>query len=226
MLPRLSLIALLGAAAALTGPPARAAGNAEIVDDAFIGAPGECQVETWVTRLSRRSGAATVSPACTLRALPALQLGALTSTSWQPGPEDTTIGPIAKVALGSVGALGFAVDGEADWSIDTGRLETASVIVPVSLTLSEAVTLSLNAGWLWRRDGGHNAAFYGAQVEWHAADRWTLVAEFFGDSRSDPGLQTGVRWTPRPWLDLEALAGYKVDGEADLGLTLGVTVRF
>ncbi|TWT11425.1 hypothetical protein [Reyranella sp. CPCC 100927] len=211
--------------------PAHAAGGAHVVDDAGVETPGLCHLETWLTRGGPRSGLVNASPACTFEALPRLEVGATVQRTWARGAHtsDTLVGPTLKLNLWPVeSGFGVGLAGATAWSVRAGHWETASLIVPVSISLHERLRVNFNAGWLYSRSGAQrNEAFLGAQVEAAIAADVMLMGEVFGRDRGRPGAQIGVRWTPGGgrW-DVDLLSGWRTDGVTPWSMTLGLTVRF
>lgn len=225
------LLALGVAAAASTllpAPSAWASGNEHVIDDAAVETPGVCHLEGWATRLGPRHGLVNLSPACTRRTWPNLEIGGAVQRAWAEGASDTAIGPALKYVLRSEDAgLGLGVIGGGAWSLKSGRLETASLIAPVTFHLNDRLRINLNAGWSHvRADTRRDAAFYGAQAELGVARDLTLMVESFRRDGGKTGGQVGVRWNPGGGrFDLDLVAGQRIDGLAPRAITLGVTVR-
>lgn len=208
--------------------PAFASGNEHVIDDAAVETPGVCHLEGWATRFAPRHGLVNLSPACTRKAWPNLEIGGAVQHGWDNGQADTTVGPALKYTLRSEAAgFGLGVIGAGAWSVGSGRLETASLIVPVTLKLTDRVRVNLNAGWSYgRADAERNAAFYGAQAEVGLAHDVTVMAEAFQREGGKAGGQLGLRWNPGGGrVDFDLVAGRRVDGEAPRAITLGVTFR-
>lgn len=220
--------AAFAASVTLFAGVAQASGNEHIVDDAAVETPGVCHLEGWVTRLSPRHGLVNLSPACTRRAWPKLEIGGAVQQAWADGASDTTVGPALKYVLRSEDTgLGLGVIGGGAWSLKSGRLETASLIAPVTFPVNDRLRINLNAGWSHvRADAQRDAAFYGAQAEVGVARDVTLMVETFRRDGGKTGGQLGVRWNPGGGrFDLDLVAGRRVDGETPRAVTLGVTVR-
>lgn len=218
----LSLAVLVGAV------PARAGGGAHVVDDATVETPGTCHLESWLTRGDGARGLLDLSPACTREAWPDLEIGAAVQRAWDGAGTATSAGPTLKRALRSPDrGPGVALAAGASWSLDHGTLETASVVVPVTLALDRRWRANLNAGWLYSRGGGdRQAAFWGAQLEAQVSPDCAAMVEVFGRDRGPAGGQAGWRWTPHGGaIDVDLVAGRYVDGADPFSLTLGVTLR-
>lgn len=206
---------------------AQAAGGAHIVDDAGVETPGVCHLETWVSRHSTEGGLLNLAPACTFESVPYIEFGAAAQRTWGPGA-DTTLGPALKLNLRPLDTgIGFGVIGTAAWSVGTGQVETASLILPVSFQLHERVRANINVGWHYlRTHPRQNQAFVGAQIEADIARDLSVMAEAFTRDEGRPGAQVGLRWNPnRGNVDVDLLSGWRTDGVTPWTITLGVTIR-
>lgn len=223
-------VVTLGALLALAfcARPAHASGNEHVVDDAAVETPGRCHLETWLSSGGPRQGLVNLAPACTRAAWPDLELGGAIQHGWADGHDDTLIGPAAKwVFQREETGLGLGLIGAAAWSPGTGRLETASLIVPATFNPTDRLRINLNAGWTYSRLGHGDAAFWGVQAEVRLSETVGLMVERFGHDRGLPGGQAGLRWTPAGGdLDLDLIAGRYVDGVTPTTVTLGLTRRF
>lgn len=219
---RLSAAALL----VLSPAAALAAGGAHVIDDVEVETPGHCHFETWVTRDTSSQRLLNLGPACTRVAWPNLEIGA-TLQHLDPGRfTEVSFGPAIKVELRAPDhRLGVAVDATVGWSTRTDRIETAGVIVPLTLDVGDRLRVNANGGWLWTHTRNVHSGFVGGQAEFAAAAEVSLMAEVFDRLPGRAGGQAGVRWTPRDWLDLDLLGGRYVDGSSKTAVTFGVTVR-
>ena len=97
----------------------------------------------------------------------------------------------------------------------------------MTLKVNDRVRLNLNAGWSHvRADLKRDAAFYGAQAELGVARDLTLMAEAFQRDGGKAGGQLGLRWNPGGGrMDIDLVAGRRIDGATPRAITLGVTVR-
>lgn len=227
-LPR-SALPLAALAATLCGfaTPAAASGGEHVVDDATVETPGTCHLESWVTVHGRERGLLNLSPACTRRAWPRLEIGGAFQHSWD-GSSLTTFGPALKYNLRPVETgLGVALVTSGAMDLKSGKIETASVIVPVTISANDHVRFNLNGGWTYSRTGGpRHAAFYGAQVEIQVARDFSLMGEAFARGSGPAGAQAGLRWTPRGGrLDVDLVVGRRIDGVNPRSISLGLTLR-
>ena len=208
--------------------PAQAGGGAHIVDDDATLPAGVCHVESWLTLLSAGGGLAVANPACTLNALPRLEIAAAIQRNWGDDAA-TTIAPALKLNLSSFdeAPIGLAVSATAIWNPADNRITTIAVTVPVSAKVSERLVLHGNLGWIGQPGGtDRNAVFWGAQAEFTIGTELVLMGEVFGTDRGAPGGQAGMRWvTDGGRIDVDLLAGHYIDGTSASAATLGLTIR-
>lgn len=212
-------------------PAAWAAGGAHVVDDSEVVEPGSCQFDTWVSKFDDGgNGYFNATNACTLKDLPKLQFGAQFQHLWTPDSGDfQVLGPQAKINFQSEETgVGIGLIFNSGVALQTGNLETASLLIPVTIPLNDHVRFNFNLGWSYIRIGDFpDAMFYGAQVE--AKIGWedvSLMAEVFGREPGFTGAQAGVRWRPNDGaLSFDLLAGGSFDFLAS-GLFDAVNTRF
>lgn len=145
------------------------------------------------------------------------------------GARETAIGPAFKwnLAEPASGMPGLALSGALKVAGETGRVEFATLLVPLTFALSDRVAFSVNAGWQHvRLADTQDTAKVGVQVEAAADDELGLMAEVFTTLVDTPGAQAGLRWTPVGALDLDLTLGHKVDGFSDLSVAAGLVFRF
>lgn len=213
--------------ASFTSAPAFASGGEHVVDDATVETPGTCHLESWITVHDRERGLLNLSPACTRRAWPRLEIGGAFQHTWD-GRTHNTFGPALKLNLRPVETgFGVALITSGTFDLSSGKLETASVIVPLTIPVNDRVRFNLNGGWTYARTSAQpHAAFYGAQVEVQVARDFSLMGEVFGRDHGSAGAQAGLRWTPRNGrLDVDVVVGRRVDGVSPRSVTLGLTLR-
>ena len=211
---------------ALAGPVNAGAG-AQVIDDAGVETPGSCHLESWVTHYDAERGLLNLSPACTRKAWPSFEIGG-TVQHIRDGVDDTTIGPVLKFNIRSPErGISVAVSAAGNWSVNSGRLETASLIVPVTIPVTDEVQVNLNGGWTFGRTYEHRtAAFYGVQVMAQVTHDVSLMAESFRRDHGRSGSQVGLRWTPHGGnVDFDLLVGRRIDSVSPEAVTLGLTVR-
>ncbi|WP_337848251.1 hypothetical protein [Sphingomonas sp.] len=213
--------------ALLVAEPACAAGGADVIDDAAVETPGTCHLESWVTLNSEKGGLVNSAPACTRTAWPNLEIGGFVAHGWTRNSDDTLIGLSPKLMLRSEDrGVGIGIATSIGYGIDRGRLETASVIVPVTIPAGRIVRFNLNAGWQWTRVDHRHDMFVGAQAEVAAARNLNVMVETFTRDHGKAGGQTRLRWTiVGGKMDLDLIAGRYVDGVTPNSFSLGVTIR-
>jgi hypothetical protein len=208
--------------------PARAGGGAHIVDDDATLPAGVCHVESWLTLAGEGGGFAVANSACTLKALPRLEIAVAVQRTFGDDVA-TTIAPALKLNLRSFeeAPMGVAVSATAVWSPRENRIETIAVTVPVSARVNERLVVHGNLGWINAPgEADRNALFWGAQAVFEFASDMVLMGEVFGTDRRLPGGQVGLRWvTDRGRIDMDLLAGHRIDGIAAASVTLGLTIR-
>lgn len=211
----------------LAATGAQAAGGAYAVDDSAIGAPGECQVESWASFASNGDFIGVAQPACVLRfgGTPVEITAALSGVRGDDAWSAVT-GLQAKVILVALepGNVGVALS--VGMLADLTRGDSlAYVNVPVTVRLLEQLKININAGALWAEDLHFT---WGAGFEWEFRPAWSLLAEAFGQSgsSSDVRAQAGLRYTPVKSLDLDLIYGHNIAGENARWITAGVTKRF
>jgi hypothetical protein len=209
--------------------PAVAAGGTHVVDDAPVETPGVCNSELFGKHFGpgRRTTTATLN--CTFKAAPQLELGLALARTRDRGALETAFGPAFKwnFVEGADDSPGLAVVGVMKVAAETGRVEFATLFVPLTLALADGFAFSLNAGWQHVRLADRpDSMKVGGQVEAAVADGLCLMAELFATVGDRPGAQTGLRWTPAEAFDMDLTLGHKVDGVSTLSAAAGLTFRF
>lgn len=224
--PRCWGAAGFGLASVFMAQEGHASGGAHVVDDAEVETPGLCHAESWLTGFGDGRRLVNLSPACTLLALPSVEFGAAIQHGWERNRRQTLIGPAVKLALRSPSrGVGLGAVFSAAVDARTGKAETASVLVPVTIDLTPRVRTNFNLSYQWARSGDRHGLVAGAQVEARVRGNLSVMAEGFVRDGGKPGFQVGMRWTPRAWIDVDLLGGRRVDGSGARAVTLGVTLR-
>ncbi|MBN9466980.1 hypothetical protein [Brevundimonas sp.] len=219
-------LALLGAFFLIGAPRAKAGAGPHVIDDAGVETPGLCHVESWTT-WSRNNRLINAAPACTLEALPRLEIGADVVGVRENGRWETSLGPALKLNLGAENArVDWAVAVAAHYDLRSGALEDAAVVLPVTVKISDRARLNANLAWDHNPSAEHrNAAFYGAQIEYDLRPDLLLMAETYQRHADPLAFQAGLRWTPRRGpVDVDLLVGLP-DGGRETTLTFGLTFR-
>ena len=207
--------------------PAFADGGAHVIDGSGVEIPGSCHLETWITLTSGNGGLINSAPACTRKVWPNLELGGFVAHGWTRNSDDTLVGLSPKLELRSeTRGIGIGLATSIGYGVDRGRFETASIIVPVTIPVSDRLRFNLNAGWQWTRANQRHDLFMGAQADIALAKNLRLMVEGFTRDKDKAGGQTGLRWTVAGGaVDLDLLGGRYVDGVTPNAITLGVTIR-
>jgi hypothetical protein len=210
--------------------PSLAAGGAHGVDDAAVETPGDCHLESWFSDLRQGETLLNLSPACTTKQLPMLEIGGAVQHIGAPGERHWLAGPALKWTLRDGGGApgepaGIALAGSALVDLRSGRLDSAALLIPVTLAPARRVTVNLNVGaGHVRGDGGH--LLYGAQLDYRATEQLAVMAEIFGRPDEAAGWQGGVRWTgDRGRMDVDLLVGRPPGPGRAAALTIGYTIR-
>ena len=208
--------------------PALAGGGTHIVDDDATLPAGICHVESWLTLAEEADGLAVAAPAYTFAALPRLEIATAIQRTWG-ADEVATIAPALKLNLRSFedAPVGAALSGAAIWNTAEGRVESFALIMPASSRINEWLVVHGNLGWIGQPgiDDRH-ALFWGAQAEFAIHPDLVLMGEVFGTDRGSPGGQAGLRWiTDSGRIDVDLLAGHRIDGGSASSLTIGLTIR-
>jgi hypothetical protein len=229
---------------ALAPVSAFAAGGAFVVDDAAIGKPGECKVESWMSLASNHDMLAVTQPACVVNLGIPVELGGTLARSRSSDVWQTGAGPKAKVNLLPVetGRVGVGIAGSAVWNVATGKHLFNLLYVPVTFQPRDNFRINLNAGWQYDGTARLNYAFWGAGFEWNFTEPLTLIGEVFGlagalpavnpgdppspNSTVEPRAQLGLRYTPQKDIDIDVIWGHNITGENAQWITLGLNVRF
>ena len=206
---------------------ARAAGGAHVIDDSEVETPGLCHVEESAAILSGGGRMATISPGCTSRSHSTIELGGYAAYGRIGGIDDGAIGFSPKIELRPVNAgFGLGIDGAIGFGLRHRRIESASIIVPLSVALSTIVQVNFNIGGLWSAADHAARGFGGAQLTAQLRPKLQLMAESFAWTGHPPGGQIGLRWTiDGGRTDLDLLAARYPDGIARSAVTLGLTLR-
>jgi len=213
-----------------------AAGGAFVVDDALIGKPGECKVESWASFASNHDFLAVTQPACVINLGIPVEAGATLVRTRSDGVWSTGAGPKAKINIVPLGDKGFGLglSGATLWNLNTGENVGGNVNVPFTIQASKDVRININAGWLYDAVARVNYGTYGAGFEWNFVQPLTLIGEVFGLAGSqqevrgvtEPRAQRGLRWTPAEAIDIDLIYGRNITGENANWFTLGVNLRF
>jgi hypothetical protein len=177
--------ALLSALLFLAYPAELQAAGAFAVDDAEVGDPGTCKVESWASWADNagRDFIGVVSPACVANIGRPVELGVAYVRDRIDGEWGHGLAAKAKINLipVAVGGVGVGLGGAIGWNL-VSSLNTAVVVnVPVTWQVSEPFKINVNGGWLWKREPDSHWFIYGAGFEWNFVKPLTLIGEVFGE---------------------------------------------
>ena len=222
----------------LAASEARAAGGAFSVDDAAVDAAGRCKVESWISAANNPMSdwSAAIAPACALPlAGHRFEFGATylrTSAAGEHGSGLTVKAktPLPWLDFSANDRFGVALVWGGSFDAATAATHTMFFNAPVTLRVTDALTLNINAGHHEDRIERYNAVTWGAGFEFNlkslSLDKLTLIAETFSNHRDHTATQVGLRFTPIGKLDIDLIYGYNLASEDASWLTLGLNYRF
>lgn len=199
------------------------------VDDADVEPPGTCHLELWTTNFVSGDGYANAAPACTLKSLPFVELGAAYSHDWGQALSIPTVGPLIKVRFtppetGLMLGVGF----NGGVNLNSGNFETGSLLGLMTWPITKSANININAGWSYLRFADQrDAFFYGAQIETKIGGDFLLMIETFGRASQSAGAQMALRYTPNDGpIDFDFMIGSFFDSVNPQFITFGVTLRY
>ena len=218
------------ALAACLAAPASWAGRPLVTEDAEVLARGECEIEGFFGRVEKpRGDSHSLQLGCGVGGGTQLGLGAGRDRS-----EDDRVNAIAvngKTGLRepSPGQPGLAIAYAASGLKHFGgplRLD-ASEIKGVATLDSDGWLYHFNAGWAYAHEERAHRAIWALAVERpNALGPIDLMAETFGDNKSNPWVQLGARWAVVPErLLLDASWGLQSRHGRPRQATLGFTLK-
>ena len=217
----------LAGVAVVISSSARASGNEHIIDDAAVETAGVCHLESWISLSGHHRGLLNLSPACTPKKWQSFELGGAFQYGWDD-KSLATVGPSLKLNLRSIDSgLGIAASASGLINVRSGRVETASLIVPVTVPVTDGTTINLNGGLSYSLPSRYRyAAFYGGQVEIQCGRGLSWMVEAFQRAHAPVGAQTGLRWTPGGGhVDFDIVLGRYIDGVNRRAVSFGLTFR-
>ncbi|MDM4767115.1 hypothetical protein [Pelomonas sp. SE-A7] len=159
----------------------QAAGGHHAVDDAAMLGPGQCQLEAWLERGHHAYRAQHLGPACHVQGL---ELGLNLDRLARAG--DTALrsaGLQLKWARELQPGLGWGLVWGTTWQSASPRHAGQSLLLPVSWTPLEQLTIHLNVGRDFHaRAPDHDR--HGVALEWQPLPRWQGLLERWHDGVS------------------------------------------
>lgn len=200
-----------------------------VTDDARLTNSGACQVEAWA-RHYQRSDEAWALVGCNPTGNLEFTLGGgHAKAEQQPGSHDhilqlkTLVQPLQTNGSGWGLALGWvrhvaAAPGPNQWG-------NVYAYVPASWSFNDdRVVVHANLGWLRQRRSSLHNLTWGLGAEWALTSRLQAIAESYGDHRSQPFWQAGLRYGVLPGLlQVDATMGSMIQGpSASRWLSIGL----
>lgn len=219
---KLSLAVGLCAGLAGTAHPAWAAGGHHAADDAAMLEPGQCQLETWFERETGTTRRLLhLGPACRLGPVE-LGLNLDRQRLADAGTTSTLVGSQLKwaQALGERLSVGLALS--ASWQSRAPRYQGSTLVLPLSLQLSDHWLAHINLGRDFRA-GQADGSRAAAALEWSPQAAWSLIGECFRDGGTNHW-RLGGRWNLTPGLSLDLSRAQGPGAQPAAWWTLGLNL--
>jgi hypothetical protein len=207
-------------------------GGAYYVDDAEIGKPGSCEIESWSSFAANGDRIAVFSPACVVNPGRPVEVGTNLVDLRSEGQEDVLATLTAKTVPIPIGRNGFGLAIAGAIVYDPLNQTGSGIIinVPMSYDFSKQLRLNINFGAQYYSGGQPNGLFAtaGAGVSWNFVPQWSVISEVFalmGPAQTNPRYQTGLRYSPTKYIDWDLIYGRNLLGEGSNWVTVGLTVR-
>ena len=190
-----------------------------VTDDARLTTSESCQVESW-SRFYKSSTEIWAFPACNLTGNFEITAGVgIAKPKETASTQDYVLQ--AKSLFRELTTNGWG------WGIAIGRVNHPDITpgpnllgntyayVPISVsTLNDRVIYHVNVGWLRDNATQENRSTFGFGAEIQASNRLLLIAESFGDNKSNPYWQTGLRYSIIPNLfQVDTTIGRQFNGD-------------
>ena len=229
---RNTMIGMLAVAAGLLlAPCLQASGGHYPVDDATITAPGDCQLESWFTRVNGGTWELAALPACTSPGTPV----ELTLGLYRLSVDDQSfnrIEPAAKWLIQPVTPGNWGGAMEVQVGYEDGDFVNTLLNFPATYEFVHApVLLHLNLGWLRERDAENNwrnRLFSGLGLKYQALAQLGIIGQVYREGAdADPEVQLGLRFdVGGPFDHLDVAVGRQLEGERDTFATAGFAIIF
>jgi hypothetical protein len=227
------LLRALTAALAISSTGTAWAGRPLQTEDAGVLGAGECEIESFAARERVRdeptARALSAQVGCGIGLRSQLALAAartraagekvdditLVGKTWLRELDDDDIGVTLAYALGATRLPGASL-----------RHEATEVRAVVTVPRGDW-QVHANAGWARSEADRLNSTIWGMAAERTGLGPVDLMAEVFGDDRSDPWLNAGLRWNAIPdRLNLDASYGVQMNSARARLLTVGFKLTF
>jgi len=217
--PRLA--ALLAGLAVLLPTGSQAAGGHHAVDDASTVDPGRCQMEVWMEHAPGRQ-LQHVGSAC--HAL-GMEIGlSLERSADRAVPTVRSTGLQLKWAREVEPGFSLGAVWAAGWQSGSPRFAGHTVLIPLSWSPREDLTLHVNAGRDFPSRGacvGH----YGAALEWQPSGHWQALLEGWRDGLG-PQRRIGLRYLFNDRLSVDVSRAQAMRSPGGRWSTLGLNWDF
>jgi hypothetical protein len=207
-------------------------GGAYYVDDAEIGKPGSCEIESWSSFAASGDRIAVFSPACVVNPDRPVEVGTNLVDLRFGGQEDVLATLTAKTVPIPIGRNGFglAIAGAIVYDPLNQTGSGLIINIPVSFEFSKQLRVNVNFGAQYYSGGDPHGMFgtAGAGVSWNFVPHWSVISEVFalmGPGQTNPRFQSGLRYSPTKDIDCDLIYGRNLLGEGANWITLGLTVR-
>jgi hypothetical protein len=207
-------------------------GGAYYVDDAEIGKPGSCEIESWSSFAANGDRIAVFSPACVVNPGRPVEVGTNLVDLRSNGQEDVLATLTAKTVPIPIGRNGFglAIAGAIVYDPLNQTGSGLIINIPLSFEFSKQLRVNINFGAQYYSGGEPNGLFAtaGAGVSWNFVPHWSVISEVFalmGPGQTNPRFQTGLRYSPTKGIDCDLIYGRNLLGEGANWVTVGLTVR-
>lgn len=203
------------------------AGRPLSTEDAGVLEAGRCQLESWVDR-SRDVIVGWFVPACNVGGGIEWQVGAARMREAGESRFQEAYLQAKKVLLEAsdgVTSIGLVLGVTRQPLNEAGRgWENPYAVLPISHAVGPA-QVHFNVGWSRDKATRRDTTIWGLAGEW-PVDRWTAVAEVFGENSERPSIRAGFRWTALPdTLEIDLTWVTRPGGErSDRYVSLGFTL--
>jgi len=202
-----------------------------VTDDARLTTPGSCQLEAW-TRQTPHSTEWWAMPACNpWGSVEITAGGGIARPDGLPRTHDTILQlkTLWREVEPNGWGVGLAIGTVQHPSIHPGpnQLGNHYAYIPISVSFDDdQLVVHANVGHLRDRASKQRSTTWGLGGEARLHDRVHGVAEVFGDHRTRPYIQAGVRWSLLPdRIQIDATTGRQVNGPHDSRwFSLGIRV--
>lgn len=212
----------LATAAVFACGSVHAAGGHHAVDDAGIGAPGDCKVEAWY---SRASGGDRLLHAGTGCVFGPVELSVAGERARGGGQGVTSWGLQAKWAMEVAPAFSIGATVVPTWQPGgEPRFQGTAVTALGTWRARDDISLHLNLGRNFAR-GGDSGNRGGVAAEWTPTSGWQLVAERFFEQDAHFA-RLGARWAFTEGWSADVSRAHLLKGDGASFWTVGATWQF